>query len=421
MLGRMVVLGALCVSGCVHGAQLCVDAHKTGCYATIGAAVAGAASGDVIEVAAGVYREYIEISKPVSLVSENAGNAIIDATGLPHAIFINGLGRDLSGVVVRGFTLRNANYEGLLIANASNVRVEDNRVAGNDQLLDPVNLKCPGLTDLHDFETAEDFDCGEAIHLTGVSNSMFRRNVVENNAGGILISDETCPTFNNVISENVVRNNPYDCGITIPSHPPAPSIRAFPPFGIYSNQILNNDVYNNGVKGEGAGVGIFGFMPMARVSENEIRGNRLINNRLPGVAMHGHSGMEILNNNVIIGNYIAGNGEDEDDTATPGPTGINVQSAGAISGTVIRDNVFRNEAIDIAVRSTAAVMAHNNNLSGPGAGVNNLGTGLVDASNNWWGCAQGPNTPACSSVTAGVVFTPWLTSVAVPNGAGLIK
>lgn len=31
---------------------------------------------------------------------------------------------------------------------------------------------------------------------------------------------------------------------------------------------------------------------------------------------------------MIIGNYIAGNGADTDDTATPGPTGINISSGG---------------------------------------------------------------------------------------------
>ena len=133
--------------------------------------------------------------------------------------------------------------------------------------------------------------------------------------------------------------------------------------------------------------------------------------------MHGHSGLENLNNNRIVGNYIAGNGADSEDAETPGPTGINIASAGAISGTEILNNVIKDEAVDIAVKTTAAVVADFNNLNGPAIGVANLGTGFVNASNNWWGCSQGPNTPGCSTVASNVLFTPWLSSPAVPNGS----
>ena len=57
---------------------------------------------------------------------------------------------------------------------------------------------------------------------------------------------------------------------------------------------------------------------------NVIINNRLMDNGLPGVAMHSHAPGQDITNNVIIGNYIAGNGADTDDAFTPGPTGINV-------------------------------------------------------------------------------------------------
>ena len=41
-----------------------------------------------------------------------------------------------------------------------------------------------------DFETAEGFDCGEAIHLTGVEHSTITGNTVTGNAGGILLTDD---------------------------------------------------------------------------------------------------------------------------------------------------------------------------------------------------------------------------------------
>jgi hypothetical protein len=209
-----------------------------------------------------------------------------------------------------------------------------------------------------------------------------------------------------------------DCGITIPSHPRSPHVASGPPFGVFQNTIMGNTSSGNGLNGVGAGIGIFGFLPKARVSENVIIGNRITGNGLPGVAMHGHSGLENLDNNVITGNYISSNGADSADAATPGPTGINIYSAGAVTGTVISQNVIKDEADDIVIHTSAPVKANQNNLNGNGVGVANLGTGAVDATNNWWGCAKGPNAPGCSSVTgSNVQVSPWLSSPAVPNGS----
>jgi parallel beta-helix repeat protein len=65
----------------------------------------------------------------------------------------------LTGVVVSGFTIQNANFEGILITNASYVTISDNNVLQNNVSL--VGLTCPGIPD---FETGESFDCGEGIH-----------------------------------------------------------------------------------------------------------------------------------------------------------------------------------------------------------------------------------------------------------------
>src|SRR5262249_797282 len=280
---------------------------------------------------------------------------------------------------------------------------------------------CPGLPP---FETAEGLDCGEGVHVIALDHSTLSNNLVENNAGGYLVSDETGPTHDNLITGNVVRNNVLDCGITIPTHPTAPQFGPRAPFGIYSNTVSNNVVSGNGVNGAGAGVGLFGFLPGGRVSDNVVTGNIITGNGLPGIAIHAHSPGLNIGNNSFIGNYIAGNGQDTADAATPGPTGINVYSLFPIYGTVAQQNVIKSEAVDIVFNiavpagPTASMEAHNNNLNGQGIGVDNIGFGVVNATNNWWGCANGPNGNGCSSVEGvGVQDTPFFSSPAVPHGS----
>ena len=372
--------------------------------------------GDTIQVAQGTYKEDVIIGKSLTLVGKNSANTIIDATGLANGIYIDGIDHPgLSKVVVTGFTVENANFEGILITSASLVTIEGNHVTDNDRSLDFATSSCPGLPD---FETSEGEDCGEGVHLMGVAFSTIASNLIDANSGGILISDETAATHDNLIASNNVLNNTLDCGITIPSHPRSPHVTSGQPFGVFQNTIIGNTSTGNGLNGVGAGIGIFGFLPGARVSENVITGNRITGNGLPGVAMHGHSGLENLNNNVITSNYISGNGADSADAATPGPTGINIFSAGAVTGTVISQNVIKDEADDIVINTSGPVKANQNNLNGNGVGLANLGKGTVDATNNWWGCAKGPNANGCSSVTGpNVQVSPWLSSPAVPNGS----
>ena len=135
-----------------------------------------------------------------------------------------------------------------------------------------------------------------------------------------------------------------------------------------------------------------------------------------------------MDNNTITGNYIAKNLADTDDTATPGPVGININSGGGgspVTGTVIAYNTIEDEDFDIAINTPARVEIHFNNLLG---GKNGLGgntgvgdicvydgaticAGAIDADQNYWGCADGPASGgACGSTYGGSIrFTPWLT------------
>ena len=397
-------------------ATLCVNPNGShGCSATIGAAVAAASPGDVIQVWPGVYTEQVTITKSLSLLGVWPQGAIIDATGLANGIWVDGMSAapnaGVANVVISGLTVRNANFEGILLTNATNVTLVGNEVTDNDRSLDTSDDTCPGIPA---FETNEGDDCGEGIHLMATDHSTIVRNDVGHNSGGILTSDETGPSDHNLVSENFVHDNVLDCGITLASHAPALS-GAKLSFGVWYNTISHNVSLRNGTQAAGAGVGIFAPSPGTTNTGNVVIDNDIRDNGATGVAMHNHAAPPSappvdLNDNAIVGNRFSGNGPDNPGAPTPGPTGINVFSMGTITGTVISQNTFDNEAIDVGFSApNGQLNVHFNDFSA-GIGVDNLGAGTVDATENWWHCASGPNNAHCTTVSGpGVSFTPWLT------------
>ena len=418
---------------------LCVNPKGSkGCYSTISAGVAAANSGDTVRVGQGTYREHVIINKPLSLIGFNAANTIIDAsgnTGNGVGIYVDGMDNltaadiaasqltGLSDVVVQGFTVANGGFEGILVTNASNVTITENQVTGNNTNLQvpTSNTGCPFIPA---WETSEGFDCGEGIHLNAVHHSTVANNQVDHNAGGILMTDETGPNHDNLITGNIVTENGYDCGITLASHRAAPGYggTSRTPYGVFHNTVANNESSKNGlaVSGNGVGVGLFTSpgpptLPTLATSvcDNVVIGNRLTGNGQPGVAMHAHKAGARLTGNLITGNYIADNGADVSDTLTAGPTGINIHAGASgepLTDNVVTGNIIERESIDVAVSTSAPIDVHLNDLTGGGVGVANLGTGTINATVNWWGCSGGPTAAGCSTVQGnGITFTPWLT------------
>lgn len=404
--GAALLLAALSLHA--SAATRCVKPNgKAPCYATIGAAVAASAAGDTITVSQGTYKEDVSITQSLSLIGDGDENVIIDAAGKVNGITINGA----SDVVVSGFTVENADTAGIWITNSAFVTISSNRVLNNDKALVESNPPvCPPLNGTP-FAKGEAEDCGEGVFLSDVSHSVISNNTITGNAGGILVTDDTGPTHDNLILNNsVVRNTALDCGITLPSHSGA---------GVFHNTVSGNNSSYNG----GPGVGIFAPGPGSKAYANVVVGNTLRGNGLPGVTMHNHAAPAgapppMFNDNMIIGNDISANSQDFEDAATAGPTGINIYSVGPMTGTIISQNTIHEEAYDVVIKIPAAtvpaVQIHLNNLSGNQVGLQNKGTASVDATMNWWGCQGGPGANGCTSIlpasAAGVMFTPWLTS-----------
>ncbi len=401
-------------------ANLCVNASSASCYHTIGAALGHAHPFDFISVAAGHYNEDVVIGIPISLIGAGAGASVIDAHGMPNGVFVDGYDHPgLTHVTVAGFTIKNAQFEGVLVVSASDVTVRDNTIEDNDQSPAVFTGAPHGCAGQPAFETDETGDCGGGLHLIGVWNSTVSGNLITRNDDGILISDETAESHDILVYNNDVTNNPGECGIVLASHSPVGSTPPHfaPHHGIDHITVAENTAENNGVNVGGAGIGIFsdGAGP-GRVSDNTIIHNTMTGNGIGGFSLHSHVGpvfsgapADNMNNNMIIGNKISGNLADGGDTATPGRVGININSGGGgtpIWGTIISQNVIWDEDYDITVNTPATVNIHMNDLLGGKVGLANICafdkapcTGHINATQNYWGCWSGPGHANCSSVS----------------------
>ncbi|HYB48045.1 MAG TPA: hypothetical protein VED20_11905 [Streptosporangiaceae bacterium] len=322
---------------------------------------------DVV-VCKGTYHEQVVVTKPVSLQGQRA---TIDEAGVYPGLVVPlpppfGNQRIWAGVVIfssyvqfSGLTVTHAQGEGILAAGLGSdiygISISRSAVVHND-----LGFGFPTPKSTY-FECAAagqiPGDCGEGIHFTAVAYSTIKGNFIAFNSGGVLLSDDTGPTHNNVVANNVVTGNSTDCGITVPGHNPGALNAQGQPqptvAGVYKNVIRDNVVTNNGLKGEGAGV-LFANATAGTASyDNLVEGNYIAGNELSGVTMHAHTiapgQFEDLSGNNVIGNVIGTNnigGDPLDFPASPkddAHTGILVFSGGThITLKIAFNHVFDN-------------------------------------------------------------------------------
>lgn len=339
---------------------------STAAYSTISSAVAAATPGATVIVCQGTYDESVTVGTSLTLQGKNA---IIDATGQPF-----GIGVFASGVTVTGFTVENAQGEGIAVLPAGAL---NGSCGGAGNPCSPLT----GIAVLHNVVDHNNLgyvppegcsaplypgDCGGGILLDTVANSRVASNTVEHNVDGILVTDDFGPNDHNSITGNVAFRNVNECGITLPSHNVNAATAQQQPNGnfvvtglnpadggVFDNLVADNVADDNGTAGfksnaagSGAGILLASAAPGTAVYDNTVTGNKASGNGLAGVVIHAHyQGGEYLQGNQIVGNQIGRNNVAGDNLDTPytgadfSTTGILLFSAMPISATVSRNTI----------------------------------------------------------------------------------
>ena len=296
-------------------------------FRSISHAIAAASPGTTIIVEPGTYSTMIALDKSVTVESDSdqidaVSKTVIDAKGQSHGVWIHGVAA--SGSVVRGFTLKNADDQGILVEDTAHVLVEDNVVTNN--ALQPADAP-------RDYRVmAED----KAIQLEGTSDTEVQNNTVsENKHGGIAVLDsQTNPAVGNDLAGNRVTNNHGDCGIVLASYLPGKGLR-------------DNVVERNDVTGNVAGIVVAADPPGTSTVGTVVRGNLVAGNQLPGIIIHSNAADQVVSGTEVSENTIRQNGAD------PGirlneATGIVIAGAVVpVTNTTLRANTISDESVPV--------------------------------------------------------------------------
>jgi hypothetical protein len=203
--------------------------------------------------------------------------------------------------------------------------------------------------------------------------------------------------------------------------------------GAISLTMSNSTVTGNKALGGGAqqGGGLFFCMcnnpPVGATSSPSFIQNSTISANIAGSGSLGEGGgvytdqtLTINQGSVISGNSAGGAGGGIA-TALAGANDQVVVSSSSITGNSTSGS---GGGIETDANSKANLQLSfnrivGNSATGGGSGLSTLGTGTVTATDNWWGCNQGPQTSGngCDTVSGTVTSNPWivLTNTANPS------
>jgi len=143
-------------------------------YQHIQDGVINANNGDIIFVNSGFYHENVNIDKPITLIGEDMRNTTIDGDKSNHAVFIKS-----NSVKISGFTIQEG-YDGILVANSSDISINDNFIIDNI--------------------------AGVAIRWNSNNNSVYNNEIRRNKNVGVLVDHVKREKPNSFLMNNFIDN-----------------------------------------------------------------------------------------------------------------------------------------------------------------------------------------------------------------------
>jgi hypothetical protein len=434
-------------------------------YCTIQAAVdaANPAGGDVIQIAAGTYTENVLVSKQLELVGAGSGSNpasdTIIVSAAPNTMVVRFTTGGLSAAnrtVVRDLRITGGtggpnNGNGVNIFAGSFFTFDNVASVGNDG--NGIAFNSGGTVQdivLKDCNLSGNFSgTGFRVPTTATVDGLSVTNCnMDNNFHGMTMYG----AVTNVLVDGGTFNGNTDVGIYSVKLGdfPSPGTAVFQNFSAtgngrgvklrtYSGLTIDNVTASNNTN---RGVII---VSMGNVSDVFLSNIDAENNPQYNIRITSEAGNTL--DNVVLDNITATGATDggqgygiflESDptgsmtnvlitnsTVTGNNVGI-LMNADAVTSTLtgvqitaseIRDNVVGIQTSDNAAAGNAA---SGNNIVGNGTGAINLDPDdSADAVSNYWGCVGGPGAGGCDTVSANVLFTPWLTGEIVPQVPGL--
>lgn len=342
--------------------------------ATIQHAVDEAAAGDVIRVGPGSYDEIVSVTKALTLAGAQAGVDARDRTGASESILTasgGGFAVTASDVTIDGFTVEGVSGPpygvGIYLSSAhSGYRVVNNVIRDNI--------------------------FGLYANASGAGPSLIERNRFEANnrpgssSGNAIYADQG--TQDLTIDENFFTGHESAAAVFAGSDQSGITVSG--------NELVDDNSF-----------AFFG------TDEATVSGNTSTDSRGSIVFLGGgNEGIEIVGNRFLDGATSAVR-------VTDISTGPN--QAVRVIRNVISGNAFGVNVDDAAHAGVLDV--HGNGITGNGVGVRtgdaDPGDG-IDATENWWGCNEGPGQPGCDTFSGGVTADPWLVLDAAAAAGSIV-
>jgi parallel beta-helix repeat protein len=318
----------------------------------IQSAINVAASGDIINVAAGIYSENINVGKSLTLKGASSSTVTVNALDSSNSVFTV----TANSVNISGFTISGASGGGqagiFLGAGVANCNISNNILIGN---FDGIWLGSGSNHNILMDNTLSSNYQGFEVYISSY-NTFTNNNASTNSNYGFKIDSGDHNTFTNNIANS---NTKYGFYVVIGDGGGATH-------STFTNNIANlNTQYGIRINGG---------------SDNTLTGNTFDSNVLAGLRLK-----ENIINLGVDNNTISGS-----------PLGIDIDVSVA----------------DV----TSWTLSNNKIRGNTDYGVKNLGTGTLNAKYNWWGDITGPynevNNPSGTgdSISDNVNFNPWYTN-----------